>query len=191
MGHIETAVGMFNAGEVLRDYFHHLDVGTADEKARRRSTIIPIMVLYIFGIEVAIKALIEKQGQKAPHTHDLKELYGKLTTIVQGRMKDKWEAYGVGSSKAEDLLSYHCKSFEEWRYMGEFGGALVVEPAAIATTLRAIIDVHTEEYGAKTGEKAVDARGGGSVPHSIQEAASEYVKKVSNTEVTEGEKTPW
>ena len=61
MGHIETAVGMFNAGEVLREYFRHDDVGTADEKARRRSSIIPMMVVYIFGIEVGIKAFIEKR----------------------------------------------------------------------------------------------------------------------------------
>ena len=189
MGHIETAVGMFNGGEVLREYFRHHDVGTADEKARRRSALIPMMVVYIFGIEVGIKALIEKQGRKPPHTHDLTELYSKVTTFIQSRMKDKVETYGGGSSRAEDLLSYHRNSFEEWRYMGDFGGALVVEPAAIAATLRAIIEVHTEEYGSETGNTTVESRGGVGVPPSIQEAASEYMKNVFKTDVTEGEKT--
>ena len=31
MEHTKTAVGMFDAGEVLGEYFGHLDVGTEDE----------------------------------------------------------------------------------------------------------------------------------------------------------------
>ena len=57
MGHIETVVGMFNAGEVLREYSLNYRTGTADEKALRNSTVIPMVMAYIFGIEVGIKAL--------------------------------------------------------------------------------------------------------------------------------------
>ena len=78
MGHIETAVGMFNAGEVLLEHFCQYDVGTADEKARRRSSIIPMMVVYIFGVEVGIKALIEKQGLTPPYTR-LKRVISQTT----------------------------------------------------------------------------------------------------------------
>lgn len=76
MDYIKTAVGMFNAGEVLREYFSHLDVGTEDEKARKRSTIIPMVVTYMFGIEVGLKALIQGQGQKPPRIRDLKRRSG-------------------------------------------------------------------------------------------------------------------
>ena len=174
MNHIKTAVGMFNAGEVLYEYFRHYDVGTADEKARRASALIPMMVVYVFGIEVGIKALIEKQGEKPPHTHDLRELYGKLTPVIRSRLKDKSEAYGIGSSRIEDLLSYHRNSFEEWRYMGDSDGPLVVEPAAISATLRAIIVVHTEEYGSQIANTSAKPRAEMGVPPSIREAASNY-----------------
>ena len=110
MGHIETAVGMFNAGEVLREYFRHYDVGTADEKARRRSSIIPMMVVYIFGIEVGIKALIEKQGLKPPRIHDLRELYGKLPASIRCKIEDRTRTFAVGSSTVENLLSYEFVS---------------------------------------------------------------------------------
>ena len=66
MRHIHTAVGMFNAGEVLGEYSRYQDIQTKDEKERRTSTVIPMVDAYILGIEVGIKALIEKQGQKPP-----------------------------------------------------------------------------------------------------------------------------
>jgi hypothetical protein len=190
MGHIETAVGMFNAGEVLLEYFRQYDVGTADEKARRRSSIIPMMVVYIFGIEVGLKALIEKQGLKPPRIHDLRKLYGKLPASIRCKIEDRTRTFAVGSSTVENLLSYHRNSFEEWRYVGDFDGAKVVQPATIAATLRAIIEVHTELYGAEQSKPAVPSRGPVDVPLSIQATASEYVKDVFKTDMLEGEKTP-
>ena len=178
MGHIETAVGMFNAGEVLREYFRHYDVGTEDEKARRRSALIPMMVVYIFGIEVGIKALIERQGLKPPHIHDLRELYGKLPASIRCKIEDRMRTFAVGSSTVENLLSYHRNSFEEWRYIGDFHGAKVVQPDTIAATLRAIIEVHTTVYGAEASKTAMKTTGGVDVPPSIQDAASEYMKDV-------------
>ena len=69
MGHIETAVGMFNAGEVLRGYFQGYATGTESEKARRRSALIPMTVVYVLGIEVGIKAKDRKAGPEgSPHT---------------------------------------------------------------------------------------------------------------------------
>ena len=177
MGYIKTAVGMFNAGEVLREYFGHFDVGTEDEKARKRSTIIPMVVTYMFGIEVGLKALIEGQGQKPPHTHDLKNLYGNLAAIVRKRIADKLVA-NTGESRIalEGLLSHHRNSLQEWRYMGDFQGAKVVHPSLTGATLRAIIEVHTGLYGVETdvtdGASTVTA----DVPLSIQNATSEYMK---------------
>ena len=57
---------MFNAGEVLGEYSRYQDIQTKDENERKTSTVIPMVDAYILGIEVGIKALIEKQGQKPP-----------------------------------------------------------------------------------------------------------------------------
>ena len=185
MGHIETAVGMFNAGEVLRGYFQGYATGTESEKARRRSALIPMTVVYVLGIEVGIKALIEKQGQKASHIHDLKTLYGELESSIQSRIEDRLKSMGAGLPRADSLLSYHGKSFEEWRYMGDFGNAKVVDPSAIAATLRSIIEVHTEAYGMEDSKPVLHSSKEGTVPTSIQRAATEYVKKTGVAEAEE------
>ena len=185
MGHRETAVGMFNAGEVLREYFQSYAAGTESEKARRRSALIPMTVVYVLGIEVGIKALIEKQGQKPPHIHDLKTLYGNLDSSIQRRIEDKLKSLGAALPRADSLLSYHRNSFEEWRYMGDFGTAKVVDPSAIAATLTSIVEVHTEAYGIETSKPVPGSRKGGAVPTSIQRAATEYMKKTGVAEAEE------
>ena len=185
MGHIETAVGMFNAGEVLREYFQSYAAGTESEKARRRSALIPMTVVYILGIEVGIKALIETQGQKPPHIHDLKTLYGRLDSSIQCRIEDKLKSLGAAFPRADSLLSYHRNSFEEWRYMGDFGIAKVVDPSAIAATLRSIVEVHTDACGMEASKPVPDSRKGGGVPTSVQRAATEYMKKTGVAEAEE------
>ena len=110
MGHIETAVGMFNAGEVLREYFRHHNVGTEDEKARRRSTILALVAVNILEIEVGLKALIEKQVQTPDRIHDLKEFYGQISSITQKRIASKIAEYGFDSVRVEGLLSSHRNS---------------------------------------------------------------------------------
>lgn len=175
MGHIETAVGMFNAGEILREHFQGHPVGTEAERANKRSVVIPMTVVYILGIEVGIKALIEKQGQQPPHIHELDTLYGKLDSSIETRIEHKLKSSGASVPSASRLLSYHRKSFEQWRYMGDFGDTNVVDPYAIAATLRSIVEVHTEIYGAKTKE-APDRREEGVSP-SVQTAAAEYLSK--------------
>ncbi len=179
MDYIKTAVAMFNAGEVLREYFDQLDLGTEDEKARKRSIIIPMVVTYIFGIEVGLKALIKGQGQKPLHTHDLNDLYSSLSTTVRKRIVDKLVA-NTGEPKINlvGLLSYHRNSLQEWRYMGDFQGAKVVQPSLTGAILRAIIEVHAEVYGVEPEMTAGASTDATEVPHSIQKAASEYKKNV-------------
>ncbi len=179
MNHIKTAVGMFNGGEVLREYFGHLNVGTEDEKARRRSTIIPMVVTYMFGIEVGLKALIEGQGQKPPHIHDLKNLYRNVAATVRKRIEDKLVAYTRESKVAlAGLLTHHRNSLQEWRYMGDFQGGKIVHPSMIGATLREIIEVHTEVYGVETDVAEDTSTDTADVPLSIQKATSEYMKDV-------------
>ena len=188
MGHIETAVGMFNAGEVLREFFQLHATGTESEKARRRSAVIPMIVVYVLGIEVGIKALIEKQGQKPPHIHDLQTLYDNLNSSIQSRIEHKLKSLDAALPRADSLLSLHRNSFEEWRYMGNFGNAKAVNPFAVAATLRSIIDVHTESYGMETSKPVVDSGTERSVPTSIQEAAAEYMKQTGVAEVDDASK---
>ena len=184
MRHIQTAVGMFNAGEVLGEYFRYQGIATGDEKTRRRSTFIPIVVVYILGIEVGIKALIEKQGQKPPRIHDLKELYRNLPATIQKRVEDKVAAKGVKLPRVKALLTKHRNSLEEWRYIGDFGKTLAINLGAVAATLKAIIDVHTEEDGAEAGQRAQVSRDRGGIPPEIQEAADDYRRNVFETDVT-------
>ena len=179
MDHIKTAVGMFNAGEVLREYFENIDVVTEDEKSRRISTFIPMVVTYMFGIEVGLKALIEGQGQRPPHTHDLKNLYNKVAAPVRMKIEKKLVAY-TGESRVTlaGLLSYHRNSLQEWRYMGDFQGNRMANPSMIGFTLRAIIEVHTEIHGVETDVTEDASTDTADVPLSIQRATSEYMKEV-------------
>lgn len=190
MGHIETAVGMFNAGEVLREYFRHYDIGTEDEKARRRSVMMPMVVVYILGIEVGIKALIERQGQKPDRIHDLEKLYGQLLNRTQERIGEKVRAIGINLSSVENLLKEHRNSLQEWRYVRDFRGNLVIHLDAIAATLKAIVDIHTEEYGAEREQKAQESKEQAGIPPLIQDAASKYVENVFTTNVTGAGKSP-
>ena len=190
MRHIQTAVGMFNAGEVLREYSRYQDIQTQDEKGRRTSTVIPMVVVYILRIEVRIKALIEKQRQKPPRIHDLKELYRKLPATIQKRVEDKVAAKGVKLPRVKALLTEHRNSLEEWRYIRDFGKTLAIDPGAIAATLKAIIDVHTEEDGAEVGQRAQVSRDRGGIPPEIQETADDYRRNVFETDVTGAGKPP-
>ena len=172
MEHIHTAVGMLNGGEVLHTYFTgEARVSTEPEKERRRSVVLPMAVVFFFGIEVGIKALIEKQGLTPPHTHDLASLYALLDSSTRARIEAKLNPHGV---EVETLLAHHRSSFEQWRYIVESGkDALAINPAAIAATLRAIIEAHTDRYGAGP-TPASDVSGQGGVPPHIQRAAIEY-----------------
>ena len=179
MDYIKTAVGMFNAGEVLRGYFEHKDVGTEDEKGRRISTFIPMVVTYMFGIEVGLKALIQGQGQKPPRIHDLEKLYGKVASTVRKRIEDKLVTYtGELRVTLAGLLAHHRNSLQEWRYLGDFQGSKIVHPSLIGATLRAIIEVHTEVYGLETDVTEDASPDTADVPPSIQKATTEYMKEV-------------
>ena len=177
MGHIETAVGVFNAGEVLRKYFRQYDIATGEERERRTSALIPMVVVYIFGIEVGIKAIIEKQGKRPPREHDLLALYGELEDTIKKGIEERLEGYGNNLPTAKSLLTYHRKSFEEWRYTQDFGHALAVNPDAVAITLRSIIDVHNEAYGSGS-RQVTDSGKRGLAPPSVQRAATEYIEGV-------------
>ena len=181
MGHIETAVAMYSAGEVLHLHFLTHQQGSEDEKARKRSIIIPLVVTTIFGIETALKALVALHGGNVTRTHNLLDLYKILPVAVQERINQRSVTAGGQNTTVEALLALHQKSFQQWRYAGDFGQSLVVDLGAIRAALRAIIETHTEYYGRAATEKAQTVKDQQGVPQSIKDAASQYMRGLSGT----------
>ncbi len=179
MDHIKTAVGMFNGGEVLFQYFSLHDQGTEEEKARRRSAIIPLVMVYIFGIEVGLKAIIQGLNHKTERTHNLLTLYEKLPTQIRERINCKAAAAGGNNLDVKGLLKTHKNSFQEWRYMGDHSKVLSVYPSALRAILQAIINTH-EEYFAATNKENIRTANPprGRAPQSVVEAASRYTRDV-------------
>lgn len=175
MDSINTAVSMFNAGNVLRNEFERYQSGTEDEKARRRSLIIPLVVVYVFGIETALKAIIKAQGGK-PWGHDLLELYRELSDDNKGSVNRKILEKGVNASDAKSVLEYYRNSFQEWRYMEDMETPLLAAPGTLEAILYSIITLHTEKYGEMQQEQA--SRGETGVPQTIQNEALEYVRRI-------------
>ncbi|MCY4107728.1 MAG: hypothetical protein OXG11_01720 [Chloroflexi bacterium] len=169
---------MYNAGNVLRHEFHKHDVGTEDEKARRRSLIIPVVIAYIFGIEVALKALIEEQGHKPAWIHDLLELYEKLSPETKATINAKASAIGIKVRDVRNVIQEHRNSLQEWRYREGTDGPLVVHLDTIGAILRATIETYTDWYGTVSEGAGHKSRGKTGVPPDIQTKASEYAKNV-------------
>ena len=84
-----TAVSMYHAKDVLTKETETMDKGTEEEKARRRSLILPTVITQVFGIEAALKALIWRQGKTPPKSHDLLKLYKMLVPETQRRIREK------------------------------------------------------------------------------------------------------
>ena len=124
MGHIETAVGMYNGAEQLLAYFQAHDKGSEAERARRRSTLFPLVVTCIFGIEVGLKALIVEQGDEPAKTHDLPKLYEDIEVDTRHKIELRARAGGLNARSVGDLLQVHSNSLQEWRYSGENDQAL-------------------------------------------------------------------
>ena len=179
MDHIKTAVGMFNGGEVLLQYFELHDKGSVEERARRRSTLIPLVMVYIFGIEVGLKAIIQGLNLKAERTHDILNLYEKLPTQIRRKINRKVAAAVGKDLDVKGLMKTHRKSFQEWRYMGDYRKVLGVYPSALRGILQAIITTHQEYFAAKSksdSQTANPPRGG--APQSVVDAASQYTQGI-------------
>ena len=112
----------------------------------------------------------------------MEELYGRLPVVVREKVEQKAATTGVSSQTLQKLLSYHKNSFEEWRYRGDFGGTLVVQPDAIAAVLRAIIEAHTEMCGAGAGKAEAHTSSSECVPPQIEQVRSEYMEAIYEIE---------
>ena len=177
MDHINTAVSMCNAGDVLQQEFVRYDQGTEEEKARRRSLIIPMVVVYAFGIEVALKAIIKRQGETPDQIHDLLKLYEKIPVEAQENINERVSAIVPNVSDVQKLLKEHQESFVKWRYLEDFDGPHVVSLGALQATLRATIEECNCRYGTESKKESVP-QGQDGVPKAIQNKATQYAKDV-------------
>ena len=177
MDHINTAVSMCNAGDVLQKEFVRYDQGTEEEKARRRSLIIPMVVVYAFGIEVALKAIIKRQRETPDQIHDLLKLYEKIPVEAQENINERVSAIVPNVSDVQKLLKEHQESFVKWRYLEDLDGPHVVSLGALQATLRATIEECNCRYGTESKKESVP-QGQDGVPKAIQNKATQYAKDV-------------
>ena len=173
---------MYNGAEQLLAYFQAHDKGSEAERARRRSTLLPLVVTCIFGIEVGLKALIVEQGDRPARTHDLLKLFENLECDARDKIELRARSAGLNAKSVGDLLRAHRDSLQEWRYRGEDSGVLVIAPGDVLLTLRSILEVHQETYGGRASQSEQSPAAESEVPASVLRASSEYIKSVIGTE---------
>ena len=182
---IETARSTYEASVVLSQKIEEKIGKTEEEREQatneQREQGVRLWVadtlLSAFGIEVALKALIRREGKEPPNIHDLYRLYKMLALKTQKRICEKAEKIVIPSREgekviqAEEVIKEHRKSFEEWRY-GESGKNLDVVFGVLRGTLKAVIETCEENY---PGE----ARGGKVGKMDTQDEQKEkYLSKV-------------
>ena len=143
-----TAVSMYHAKDVLTKETETMDKGTEEEKARRRSLILPTVITQVFGIEAALKALIWRQGKTPPKSHDLLKLYKMLVPETQRRIREKGEAVKI---LVEGVMMEHRHSLQEWRYRDSVG-FLPIHTGAIQVAFQAVIETYQEIYGVQANQ---------------------------------------
>ena len=76
------------------------------------------IVLYSLSIEHGLKALLGLEGKKEITSHNFRDLYAKLSTDTQEKIKDELteERFQVN---IESYIEENKKDFIEWRYSYE------------------------------------------------------------------------
>ena len=172
---MRTAVSMYHAKDVLTKETETMDQGTEEEKARRISLILPIVITQVFGIEAALKALIWRQGATPPQRHDLLKLYEMLSPEPQRRIRERGESRKF---RVKVILMEHRHSFQEWRYR-DSGGFLPVDTEAIEVAFRAVIDTYQEIYGVGDNQDTEPSPGESKKPSPrMRTRALEYYARV-------------
>ena len=151
---IRTAEAMYHASIALSVEFEKAMRGTEEEKVRIFPFHLSTGILQVFGIETALKALIRRQGENPPNTHNLRELYDMLAPKTQKNISEKIAAIDIRvegtamSIRVEGVMEEHQNSFQQWRYR-EDGRDLPVVTGVLAGTLQALIQTYQEKYGAE------------------------------------------
>lgn len=184
MNFISNARYILIGVKVLQENFDkHSILESEQEKSEKRSLILPMVILGCFGIEVALKALIARQGKKPPNIHDLKDLYAKLSRNTKIRLKENFNKHlrfaGDRSDDFKDLekfISNNRKGFEFWRYPWDNkpGQTRLIDPGMILAVLWVIIFTHEELYPNEVTD--VDSSEPDSVSRFIENEINKYKK---------------
>ena len=171
--YITTAVGMFNGTLLLLGEFNKHDEGEEYERATRRSLLLPLCVNCIFGVEMALKSLVMRQGDSPRDTHDLLHLYDRVSSETQEAISTL--AASLGVQNVHGMLRAHRNGLQEWRYRQDRDTSVV--DLGIVNVLRAIIDIHSSMYGA-SGSNRDKSEGGAAVgpPASVVDATARHRK---------------
>jgi len=98
------------------------------------------------AIELSLKALIEKEGNTYPQTHNLLKLFNLLSSKTQNILETQYHLHSendlVGTCKCfKELLENHQQDFEEWRYLDE-ASKLKREEFKLQYALTTILDIY-------------------------------------------------
>lgn len=81
-----------------------------------RTSLISVILLYAISAEVALKAMLIKEGQGCPNSHDLKVMFDSLSEATKEEIKNK-VIFRDFDAELENIR----KSFVDWRYFYEGG----------------------------------------------------------------------
>lgn len=155
MDFITNARCNYHAVRILKVNFDkHSDHDPEHIKTEKVSLVLPILILGFLGIEFALKALIESQGQKPPRTHDLKNLYEKLSDNTKSTIKENFNKrvmFKGGRSDFNDwdkFIANNRKGFEFWRYSWEDAPnqTRLISPDMVFAVLLVTTVTHDELY---------------------------------------------
>ena len=112
--------------------------------------VISLVVLRVFAVELALKALIAKTLHKQPpFIHDLPKLFMELEEPTRVRLDQRFQhfrqskpSYKGETDSLADVLFRHGKAFTEWRYLDQ------ANLHAELTPLISVLDALWEEYNA-------------------------------------------
>ena len=179
---IRTAVAMYHASAALNVEFEKAMNGTKEERVSKLPFHLSIVILQVFGIETALKALIRRQGENPPNTHNLRKLYDMLTPEIQKSISEKSAAIDIQvngramSIRVEGVMEEHQNSFQEWRYR-EDERYLPVVTGVLPGTLQALVQTYQEKYGAEDSREE-ENQGTQKPQPRMQTRAIEYYKNV-------------
>ena len=154
--HIHMAVGMLMAGDAL----HHRVQDPWTVPDMKTGLIVPQSLIYVFGIEVGIKAILQGLGISFKKTHDLPKLWDDylpehMQDAVNKRVADLCAAYpNLNKPSVRGLLQWHRDSFVNWRYGlpttyaddtdTEREVVFWAEPGSLAVVLRSLVDTYAQ-----------------------------------------------
>ncbi|WP_170961705.1 HEPN domain-containing protein [Vibrio genomosp. F6] len=98
-----------------------------------------------FSVELALKALLIKEGIDPGHIHNLVKLYGKLSTKMQDEIQRIFkEEQQVTKFTMIELLERHKADFVMWRYLDK-AEELHRDEVELQLALSAILDLYNSK----------------------------------------------